>query len=289
MATQTEDRPAVVWLGNSAPIAPYDGAEAVTHKDGEAPYFEGNITENAHEIIAVRTDDGERDRAVVAVRDFRDIPPSITMVARPAADVENHLYATKAVFGMHSAAAPMWVASDNYAVAQAIAAEFGCPILPADMGALAMEQREQWDRIADQIEGPTALLLNGGRDALFDQHFTTGAQPAAFNYIGLTANSTAPAATDTTLTGQITTAGGGLIAAQATYAHTAGTATATLSKTFTANGSDTLPVTIAKVGVRNASGTSGVLGTATLLSSTATLSASGDALTVTCTFTLTPS
>lgn len=289
MATKTEDRAATIWLGNSAPIAPYDGAEAVTHRDGEAPYYEGNITESAHEQIAVRTAEGERDRVVAAVRDFRQVGPTITTVARPASTVENHLYATKAVFGLHSAAAPMWVASDNYEVAQAISEEFGCPILPADLGALAAEQREQWDRIADQIEGPTALLLNGGRDALFDQHFTTGAQPAAFNYIGLTANSTAPAATDTTLTGQITTAGGGLVAAQATYAHTAGTATATLSKTFTANGSDTLPVTIAKVGVRNASGTGGTLGTETLLSSTATLSASGDALTVTMTFTNNPS
>lgn len=133
------------------------------------------------------------------------------------------------------------------------------------------------------------LLVNGGRDALFDQHFTTGAQPAAFNYIGLTATSTAPSASDTTLTGQITTASGGLVAAQATYAHTSGTSTATLTKTFTANGSDSLPVTIAQVGVRNASGTGGTLGTRTLLSSTATLSSSGDALTITMTFTLTPS
>lgn len=133
------------------------------------------------------------------------------------------------------------------------------------------------------------LLVNGGRDALFDQHFTTGSQPAAFNYIGLTATSTAPSASDTSLTGQITTASGGLVAAQATYAHTTGTSTATLTKMFTANGSDSLPVTIAQVGVRNASGTGGTLGTRTLLSSTATLSSSGDALTVTMTFTLTPS
>lgn len=133
------------------------------------------------------------------------------------------------------------------------------------------------------------LLVNGGRDALFDQHMTTSTQPAAFNYIGLTATSTAPSASDTSLTGQITTASGGLVAAQATYAHTSGTSTATLTKTFTANGSDSLPVTIAQVGVRNASGTGGTLGTRTLLSSTATLSSSGDALTVTMTFTCTPS
>lgn len=133
------------------------------------------------------------------------------------------------------------------------------------------------------------LLVNGGRDSLFNQHMTTGAQDAAYNYIGLTATSTAPSASDTSLTGQITTASGGLVAAQATYAHTSSTSTATLTKTFTANGSDSLPVTIAQVGVRNASGTGGTLGTRTLLSSTATLSSSGDALTVTMTFTCTPS
>lgn len=146
---------------------------------------------------------------------------------------------------------------------------------------------EAWD--AARADRERGLLVNGGRDALFDQHFTTSTQPAAFNYIGLTATATAPSASDTSLTGQITTSGGGLIAAQATYAHTTGTNSATLTKTFTANGSDSLPVTIAQVGVRNASGTGGTLGTRTLLSSTATLSASGDALTVTMTFTLTPS
>lgn len=133
------------------------------------------------------------------------------------------------------------------------------------------------------------LLLNGGRDKLFDQHFTTSTQPAAFNYLSLSANSSSPAASDTTLTGEITTASGGLYPAQATYAHTTSASTATLTKTFTANGSDSLPVTIAQVGVRNASAAGGTLGTKTLLSSTATLSASGDALTLTMTFTLTPS
>ena len=81
----------------------------------------------------------------------------------------------------------------------------------------------------------------------------------------------------------------GLVAASATYAHTSGTSTSTITKTFTANGSDSLPVTIAQVGLRSASGTGGTFHSRTLLSSTATLSASGDALTVTWTFTLTPS
>lgn len=112
------------------------------------------------------------------------------------------------------------------------------------------------------------------------------AQAAAANYIALTANSTAPSAGDTTLTGEITTAGGGLVRAQATPAHTNGTSTYTLTKTFTANGSDSLPVTIAKIGVFNASST-GTMMFETLLSATATLTASGDQLVLTETVTLT--
>src|SRR5690348_8761579 len=96
----------------------------------------------------------------------------------------------------------------------------------------------------------------------------TSTQAAACNYLALTANSTSPSAGDTTLTSEITTASGGLVRAQAAYAHTNGQSTFTLSKTFTANGSDSLPVTIAKVGVFNAA-SSGTMGFETLLSTTA--------------------
>lgn len=130
------------------------------------------------------------------------------------------------------------------------------------------------------------MLTNAGRDmiasAIGDR---SGSRAAVADYIALTANTTAPAAGDTTLTAEIATGGGGLIRAQATYAHTNGQATFTLTKTFTANGSDTLPVTIGKVGIFNAS-SSGALVWETLLSTTAVLSASGDALTITETVTL---
>jgi hypothetical protein len=106
-------------------------------------------------------------------------------------------------------------------------------------------------------------------------------------YIGLTASSTAAVDGDTALTGEITTAGGGLIRALGTYAHTAAGTTTTLTKTFTANGSDSLPVTIAQIGVFQ-----GVVVAAsrmifrTLLNATATLTISGDQLQVTETVTL---
>jgi len=110
-----------------------------------------------------------------------------------------------------------------------------------------------------------------------------GGQPAF--WMALTANSTAPALTDTTLAGEIATAGGGLVRKVATYAHTTGAASYTLTGSYTANGSDVLPVTVAKMGCFN-SASGGRMPFETALSATATLSASGDALTVTDTVSL---
>jgi len=130
------------------------------------------------------------------------------------------------------------------------------------------------------------MLTTAGKDfvasALGD---SSGAREAAATYIALTANATAPSASDTTLTAEIATGGGGLIRAVATYAHTGGASTYTLTKTFTANGSDSLPVTIAKIGVLNAS-SGGKMPWESLLSTTAVLSAVGDALTCTETITI---
>lgn len=112
-----------------------------------------------------------------------------------------------------------------------------------------------------------------------------GQAPAAF--MALTANSGAPAAGDTALTGEITTGGGGLIRKLASYAHTAGTATYTEAATFTANGSDSLPVTLAKVGMfPTLTGATGIMVFETLMSATATMTVSGDQVTNTQTVTI---
>jgi hypothetical protein len=117
-----------------------------------------------------------------------------------------------------------------------------------------------------------------------------GNAPAAYMALANNATATAPAATDTTLTGEITSAGGGLIRKLATYAHTAasgGAGTTTLTKTWTANGSDSLPVTVSQIGVFQ-----GVVVAAsrmlfkTALNASATLSTSGDQVQVTETVTL---
>ncbi len=112
----------------------------------------------------------------------------------------------------------------------------------------------------------------------------TGSLPAFF--MGLTATATAPASGDTTLTGEITTSGGGLIRKICPYAHTAGTNTFTLTPVFTCNGTDSLPVTVAKIGV-SPSLTSGFKNMfQTLLNATATFSLSGDSATITETVTI---
>lgn len=130
------------------------------------------------------------------------------------------------------------------------------------------------------------MLVNAGKDLIYT-NMVSLSQAAAANYMAVTANNTSPSAGDTTLAGEITTASGGLVRAQATPAHTNGTSTITLTRTFTANGSDSLPVVLAKMGTFNATPSGGSMMLETLLSATATITTSGDACTITDTITLT--
>jgi hypothetical protein len=123
------------------------------------------------------------------------------------------------------------------------------------------------------------MIVNAGYDLICD-NTANPTQPAPAKYMALTANATAAAATDTTLTAEIVTGGGGLIRVASVYAHTTTTKIFTLTKTFTVNGSDTIPVTIAKFGIFNAA-SSGSLFCENVLAATATLSAIGDQLTIT--------
>lgn len=102
----------------------------------------------------------------------------------------------------------------------------------------------------------------------------TGASRAA-DYIALTESATAPAAADTTLSGELTAFGLGR--AQATYAHTTAAATYTLSKAFTS--SDATTRTINKIGVFNAS-SAGTLVFETLVPTPPSM-LSGDVVTIT--------
>lgn len=102
-------------------------------------------------------------------------------------------------------------------------------------------------------------------------------------YMGLTENASAAAATDTALTGELTT--GGASRALATYAHTGGTSTYTMAKTFSITAS--FPA-IHKGALFTASNTTagGVMPFVAVLNADANV-ISGDSLAVTATITTT--
>jgi hypothetical protein len=129
------------------------------------------------------------------------------------------------------------------------------------------------------------LKTNVGNDFQATQMGGSASATAVAKFVGLTANVTAPAAGDTTLTAEITTGGGGLIRKAGTYAHTTSAASYTITTVFTVNGSDSIPVTIGKRGIFDAV-TAGQLVFEALVSPTATLSAVGDTLTLTDTISL---
>ena len=95
------------------------------------------------------------------------------------------------------------------------------------------------------------MITSAGKDFQAAQMFSTAPGTNGANYIALTANATAPAAADTVLTGEFAAASGGLNRVIGTYAHTAGTGTTTVTKTFTANSNDGTSNTINKAGLFN--------------------------------------
>jgi hypothetical protein len=257
----------VAYLGNSnpqmqveRPVIVNDEVVGTERVSVPAPHLNQSVTtvqfadyvDDADFVELTLSTDNDRVLAMIA----RGLGKDLRLHAVAVSEVEQ-------VMAVHAAGdAPDWVSvPDHPGLEEAIAKHFGCA-------------RGE----------PTALLTNAGRDALHAQHLGTSAQPASFNYVALSASTATASAGSTTLPGEIATASGGLIRAQATYAHTGGTNTSTLTKTFTANGNDSLPVVIAKLGVLNASSV-GTLGYETLLNATSTLTISGDNVTVTDTVT----
>lgn len=125
-------------------------------------------------------------------------------------------------------------------------------------------------------------VVNGGPSAIFVALTTDSTSPS----LGGTAGTQDAPAITTALTSEIATAGGGLIRKIAPIGHSPGAATWTATPVFTANGSDSLPVTVAKAAYCT-SIVSKALTYMTLVSPTAVLSASGDSLTTTWSFTMT--
>lgn len=106
--------------------------------------------------------------------------------------------------------------------------------------------------------------------------WTMGAQ-----FMGLSTDTGAVVNGDTTLPSEITTASGGLIRKICTISHSAGASSGTLAAVFTANGSDSLPAVVGKAGISPSILSSVKNVFQTLVSPTATLSATGDQLTPT--------
>ena len=114
-----------------------------------------------------------------------------------------------------------------------------------------------------------------------------GRAPAIF--MALTTDTGSPSASDTTLASEITAAGSGCIRKIATYAHTTAATSYTMTVTFTYTSTDSSfgSRTIAKMAMFNSVvASTGIMQFETLLSATATLTATGDALTVTQTVTM---
>lgn len=114
-----------------------------------------------------------------------------------------------------------------------------------------------------------------------------GGAPALF--IGITSTNITPGSGDTSLSGEITTSGGGLIRKIGVYGHSAGAASYTQTPVFTANGSDSLPVTVYAGGNFTSmvvAATASTMMLETSMTVSATLSASGDGLALTWTISL---
>ena len=100
-------------------------------------------------------------------------------------------------------------------------------------------KRAGTDKWIPIIENKHNLLTNGGRDFIHAQAYTNvAAGTQGSRCIAVSTDAGAPAAGDTTLTGEIST--NGLQRANATTnTHSAGTNTSTLGITFTASGTHT--------------------------------------------------
>jgi len=188
---------------------------------------------------------------------------------------------------------PTWIDSDNQVLERMLKEHFGVKGLRpkewgADTGANLVP------RMADVMATLMApallaafmlsLRTNAGRDFtcnVMGNGAAAGAGTGSMrpaDYMGLTSDATAPNAANTILTAEI--GSGSLVRAQAMYAHTSGTASYTLTKTFTSD----QPVTVAKLGIFNAP-TGGTMVFETMLNEPAPLQ-SGDQLALTETVTL---
>lgn len=130
---------------------------------------------------------------------------------------------------------------------------------------------DQWWTAADGVASTPA---SGNAYAVYPD--------AKWRFMGLTTNVTAPSASDTTLSGEITS--GGCARAKATYAHTAGAATYTMQVVYSVTSTFTSIHKMALFSAANITA-AGIMGLTAVLNQDATVG-NGDTLTVTDTITL---
>lgn len=259
------DEAVVVLFGNTNPQMQERDAEG-NQVSVDAPHLNQSVTswtpgetalDEAHVGEALSTDN-ERLLTIIA----NSLPEQLR--AKYALAV----FHAEQIIGVHAAGtAPAWVRSNDEGLAEALAAHFNC-----------------------EVGEPVAVLTESGRDKLHEQNLKSSAQPVGFEYGALSPSAATPAAADTTLAEEITTAAGGLLRKKMGFAHTAGTNTSTLTETWTANGSDSLPVTIKLFAnfnlAKQSEGSGKGMCYEDKLATSATLSASGDSITITFTATV---
>lgn len=295
----------VVKLGNTAPIStsyvPTDNKEEAIRKEGsgkntqylklEKEDVKGLEEYNGNAVTVIGVPKGRRGleavREIVSAYDERhsNDPPEWVEVVQGQKGLAQ-LIAAHYTYDAHRDGDGNEVEAHECAVGRPgdwKGLEYDFTVKP-DLDELKALMMEHWPELEKQIQGLKALKTNAGQDfqarVMADTSSNGTASYAAANYIALSTDGTAPAAGDTTLTSELV--GSGLQRAQATYAHTAGTNTYTLTKAFTS--SDGTSRTINKIGIFNASST-GTLVFETAVSSPPTL-VSGDQLTVTETVTM---
>lgn len=113
--------------------------------------------------------------------------------------------------------------------------------------------------------------------------FNLSTQPAPAKYMALTSDNTAPALGDTALVSELTANAGLARAIAGTLSYNSGTKVTTIANTFTASVTG-LPITVKKFGIFNAA-SAGTMVISNVFAADAVMSATGDQLTVTETFT----
>ncbi len=177
---------------------------------------------------------------------------------------------------LEAAGGPKW-AVNKFAGQDVYAGAFAGTILSNTETVLTVARWELLPTAADETDNRSEEAPEPPAEAAA---FTiaSGATPAA--WVAVSADVAEPKATNETLKGEIKTAEGGLIRALAKFLPVEGKPEQyKVEVTFTANAKDTVPVTLAKIGIFNAQN-GGTLMFESLLTATAEIKASGDSVTI---------